>query len=179
MDKNELRKKSLLIRKELKNKKNKSLAIINKIANDDHFKKAKIVALYYPKKDEVDIKDLIIIALKENKIVCLPRVFSNEEMCFIKINCIEELELGNFNIYEPKYNEVNIINKSLIDLFIVPGVSFDESKNRLGYGKGYYDRYLKNVNGYKIGITFKELFLKKNSIIAGLTDIKMDKIISD
>lgn len=179
MDKIELRKKSLLARKELKNKKNKSLVIVNKIVNEEHFKKSKIVGLYYPKKDEVDIKDLIIIALKEKKVVCLPRVISNEEMCFIKINSIEEVELGNFDIYEPKYNEGNIINKFSIDLFIVPGVSFDESNNRLGYGKGYYDRYLVNVNGYKIGITFKELFLKKDTIIAGLKDVKMDKIIVD
>lgn len=62
---------------------------------------------------------------------------------------------------------------------VIPGLCFDESYNRLGYGRGYYDRYLINTKGYKIGVTFKELFFKKDTIIAGLTDIKMDKIIKD
>lgn len=100
-------------------------------------------------------------------------------MCFIKISSFSELEIGSFNIYEPKYNQNNVIDKSLIEFFIIPGLCFDESYNRLGYGRGYYDRYLINTKGYKIGVTFKELFFKKDTIIAGLTDIKMDKIIKD
>ena len=179
MDKSELRNKSLTIRRDLENKVVKSNIIVNKILNGKYFNNAHIIGLYYPLKDEVDIKQLIGVAIKENKVVCLPRVINDKEMCFIKISSFSELEIGSFNIYEPKYNQNNVIDKSLIELFIVPGLCFDESYNRLGYGRGYYDRYLINTKGYKIGVTFKELFFKKDTIIAGLTDIKMDKIIKD
>ena len=77
---------------------------------------------------------------------------------------------------EPMYNKDNIY-KGKIDLIIVPGVGFDQNNNRLGYGKGFYDHFLKNKNIFKIGICFKEQLL--DEIPVNEYDIKMDLIITN
>ena len=68
-----------------------------------------------------------------------------------------------------------IFDKNKIDLFLVPGVSFDVNGNRMGFGKGYYDRYLSNLDVYKIGICFEEQI--SESIPTDKYDVKMNEII--
>ena len=60
---------------------------------------------------------------------------------------------------------------------IIPGLAFDKDNNRLGYGMGYYDNYLKDKNVYKIGICYKEQII--DSIPVDNNDVKMDLVISD
>jgi 5-formyltetrahydrofolate cyclo-ligase len=152
MEKKELRQKYLLKRKFIKNKKDKSNDILNFIINNPLYNNANVIALYYSTKDEVDTHDLILYSLLQDKIVLLPKVIG-KEMIFIKIDETTRYETSNFKIREPISNEPYL---GKIDLFIVPGVAFDINGNRLGYGGGYYDKYLKDTNASTIGICFEE-----------------------
>ena len=171
MNKNELRKLMIIKRKNIPNKKELSTIIINKIFNLDIYKKSKIIALYNSLKDEVDTSLLIKEALKE-KIVLLPRII-NDEMIFIEINKNTKYEKSSIGVLEP----IGKIYNGNIDLVIVPGVSFDRNRNRLGFGMGYYDKYLTNKNIYKIGICFDEQIV--DLVPHKKHDVKMDMIITE
>lgn len=173
MNKIELRNKYKLIRKNISNKEEKSDIIINKILNLKEYKSAKTVALYYSLIDEVNTLKLIEKSLKE-KITLLPRVINDNEMTFFLIENINDLEVGSFNIKEPTTN----IEMNNIDLMIIPGICFDKNRNRIGFGKGYYDKYLCNHDIYKIGICFDEQIFPK-MIESNINDIKMDLIITE
>ena len=170
MNKNELRELMIKKRKAILNKEELSKIIMNRIMNLDIYKKAKVIALYKSMKDEVDTSYLIMESLKK-KVVLLPRI--NEEIEFICINQDTLYSRSNFGVLEPigeAYNDI-------IDLIIVPGVSFDKDFNRLGFGKGYYDRYLYNNEIYKIGVCFKDQMI--DLLPSEKHDIKMDMIITE
>ena len=171
MNKNVIRKNGLLKRQNIHNKKELSTVIVDKLLNIDIYKKAKVVALYYSLPMEVNTIDLINKALID-KIVLLPKVV-NENIKFIKINSNTKYLKSNFNVLEP-IGEEYLGN---IDLIIVPGVVFDKNKNRLGYGKGYYDKYLCSKDIYKIGICFSEQII--DNIPNEKHDIKVDMIITE
>ncbi len=174
MDKKIFRVNALERRKDIKDKEIKSLIIVNKIINLDIYKNSKIIALYKSINDEVITNYLINYSLKCGKIVLLPRVV-NRNLLFFKYQENDQLEKSKFNVLAPIYNEFNIVNN--IDLIIVPGVCFDKEKNRMGYGKGYYDRYLKDKKVYKIGICYDEMLYE--SVPINLYDIKMDLVITE
>lgn len=126
---------------------------------------------------EVDTKELIKLSLERGKIVALPRV-CGEQLRFYKINFFNtKLEKSKFGIEEPIEDELNYIDKSKIDLIIVPGVCFDKKYNRLGFGKGYYDKFLINFMLDTIGICFNEQIV--DEIPVRKNDIKVKKIISN
>ena len=83
---------------------------------------------------------------------------------------------STFHIIEPIGEDQCYIENKDIDLFIVPGLAFDKNGNRLGYGKGYYDKTLKNSKGYKIGVAFKEMIF--NNIPHDENDVPVNLIIS-
>ena len=85
------------------------------------------------------------------------------------------MEKGSFGILEPSQNGKIFTQK--IDLMIVPGISFDKERNRLGYGKGYYDRFLACNKTFKIGVCFEET--RCESLTCDKHDIKMDLVITD
>ena len=171
MNKSELRKILIEKRREIKNKKELSKTIINRLINLDIYQKSKVIAVYNNMKDEVDTSYLINEYLKD-KTILLPRIIDNE-MVFIKINQHIKYIKSNFGVLEP----IGSIYLGNIDLIIVPGVSFDDNLNRLGYGKGYYDKYLNNSNSYKIGLCFSEQMI--SNLPNEAHDIKMDMVITE
>jgi len=169
--KKELREKYKLIRKNIKNKKEKSNIIFNKIINCEEYKKSKIIAIYKNLKDEVETNDLVEYSIKD-KIVCLPKVVG-DNLIFIKTNN-KDFEIGSFGIEEPIGEE---IDTKEIDLFIIPGICFDKELNRIGFGKGYYDKVNYN-NSKRIGICFEEQICDE-IIDVDKYDIKMNKVITN
>ena len=175
--KNEVRKRYIKIRKNIEDKELKSKIITEKIIQSDVYKNATIVALYKNLKSEVDTNLLIEYSIRLGKTIVLPKI-TNETMEFYKIDSInEQLIKSKFGVEEPSGEKDNLINKENIDLIIVPGVCFDKEKNRMGFGKGYYDKYLENSNLITIGICFSEQILDKLPVTAN--DIKMEQIITD
>ena len=174
MNKQFLRDKYLMIRKEIKeiDKINYDNEIYKKIVNLKEYKESKLILTYVSLKNEVDTIKLIQYTLNIGKEVAVPKCNGNN-IVFYNIKSLNELQKGNFGILEPKNKDiVKDFNNSIC---IIPGVAFDEKNNRLGYGKGYYDRFLQNYKGIKIGLTHKECICDK--IDAEINDIKMDKVI--
>ena len=136
--KEELRKKAIEMRKSL-NIAQISREICQKICAMPIFIEAKSVGIFYPKEIEINLLSLCNL---EDKDFFLPRTESNF-MEFYKFEGEEFLEKGRFGILEPNlYSE-----KGLPDLIVVPALCADLRGFRLGWGKGFYDKYLKNYEG--------------------------------
>ena len=176
MDKQTLRKEYLEIRKNILDKDIKSKLIFNKIVNTIEYQSANTIAIYKSLNSEVNTNKLIDYSLSIGKTIALPRV-ENNNLSFYKITDKTNLIKSNFGILEPPKNQVNYLPKSRIDLIIVPGICFDKKGNRIGFGKGYYDRYLMNTKMKKIGICFTQQLV--DSIETEDNDMKMDLIITD
>lgn len=103
------------------------------------------VFTYVSMDNEIQTDILIKKALNDGKRVCVPRVIPRVEMVAVPIrNPEEDLETGFFNVREPKMHLPHISNNE-IDLIIVPGLVFDRYGFRIGYGGGYYDKYLRSI----------------------------------
>lgn len=119
--------------------------IYYKLIGSDFYKSADIVFIYVSFGKEVDTLKIISKLLKDNKKVYVPKVINKKEgMKAIKIKSLEDLNAGYFNILEPIGNEE--LQPSYFDLCIVPGLAFDNEGGRLGYGGGFYDRFLGDVS---------------------------------
>lgn len=163
--------------KKISNKKDRDLDIFFECKDIINSKDIKIIALYYSKSLEVNSTELIKYALNNNKVVCLPRIRDGNNMDFIKIESLDNLEWNKtFNIKEPIFDKENIIDSKNIDVMFVPLIGFDKYNHRLGYGKGYYDRYLKNNNNIvTFGLGYKETNIEEN--VFDELDISLQKII--
>ena len=133
----------------------------------DIYQRAKTVMLYMPIKGEADVTGLFA----DKKLFLLPVTFGEDMFAAVA----GETEIGNFNVPEPK--DKAPFDKEKIDLVIVPGVVFDHQCNRAGYGKGYYDRFLKDMKAFKIGVCHS--FQIVDEIESEAHDIKMDMIVTE
>ena len=144
------------------------------LLKNSHFKNAATVFCYVSFGSEIETLPLIKHILKE-KTLCVPYCTDKTgNMIAVKIDSLDDLLPGSFGILEPK-NPLEF-DKSLIDVCIVPGLGFDKQGGRIGYGKGYYDRFLFGMDAYTIGLCHSELLL--DSIPSGPHDIKVKKTIT-
>lgn len=175
MDKKQLRKQIRERKKEfsLPEKIELSRPVFEKIEKEELFKEAKVVLLYYSMDDEVYTHDFVEKHYK-TKTILLPCV-DGDDLILRQYLGIESMKAGEqFGILEPVGKEFNDLEK--IDLMIIPGVAFDKEKNRLGRGRGFYDRLLKTVNATKIGVCFD--FQIVEQVPTEDFDVKMDVVIS-
>jgi 5-formyltetrahydrofolate cyclo-ligase len=176
-DKPKLRKTLISKRDNIENRAGKSAVICQKFLEKDYYKIARNIMAYSSIKSEVETNLLIEKMISDGKTVILPvSVPDTKEIIPIKIENIKELRKAAYGILEPA-EKSQIFNKNLIDLVIVPAVSYDRGNYRIGYGAGYYDRFLKDFHGLKIGFCFNELFYNGNFPIT-VQDIPVDEIIS-
>ena len=154
-----------------KERESASILVMNKIETLTQFKEAKNILLYNALPDELPT-DCMLEKWNGSKEIFLP-VVVDDNLVIKKYNK-KLLRVGAFGIFEPEGDEVEI---GLIDLIIVPGVAFDRHLNRLGRGKGYYDRLLTNSNAYFIGIGYDMQVV--DSITTEPHDIKMNCIITE
>ena len=148
-----------------------SKAIMQKVESHPDFAKANIVMLYYSLPDEVQTAEFIALWRNKKQII-LPTVVG-DDIVPVKLETNTSFAKGDFDIQEPQSEPYT----GEYDLIIVPGVAFDKNGNRLGRGRGYYDRFLCNhTNVKKIGICFD--FQLVDEIPTEPTDIRMDEIIS-
>lgn len=136
----------------------------------DEFNGAKIVGAYYPINSEVDTRMIMLHAIN-NKILALPKVIGND-MIFVKVNDLDNLVRGRYRIMEPRDD-----NEVKPDILLIPAVAYSKDGYRIGYGKGYYDRYLANNDCYSIGLAYD--FQVFNSIPHDENDMKVKMIITD
>lgn len=180
--KNELRGKFLKMRNELdsKNVKQLSEVISNKIINSLYFRQAENISVYIPSNNEVDIRIVIEKAWELNKNVLAPKTDPIlKQINFYKINSWEELKMGNFRISEPIVGKKKPFPIGNIEVILIPGILFDYNGYRIGYGGGYYDRFLTlcNTSLYKVGIAYNFQVIKRLPILDH--DYAVDKIVTE
>lgn len=146
---------------------------VENLENYPEFIKGKTIFCYVSSKGEAGTHDLIRTLLGKKEVV-VPKCIDKEgNMICVKINSFDELKEGFFGILEPE-NSVEF-PKDRIDFAIVPALAFDKEFYRLGYGKGYYDRFLSDICPFKLGVCAKEFYLE--SLPHDEFDVKMDSIL--
>ena len=151
--------------------------LFNKVTALEAYKHSDILLTYYPVKGEVNILPIVFDALKKGKRVAFP--ISNTDKCtlsFRYVNSLDELVIGAYSIPEPAMNALPFENKENT-LCIVPALAFDSTGARIGYGKGYYDRFLSSFEGICLGVCYSEFLL--DNIPIELTDRLVDIVITD
>lgn len=144
-------------------------ALFNKVVATKEFKAAKTILLYWSLSDELPTHNFIN-EWKDKKCILLP-VVSGNKMKIKRFKSIEKLKKGYMGIWEP-YSEECYFDDP--DLILVPGVAFDLKKNRLGRGKGYYDRYFHQSKVQKWGIGYDFQLLE--TVPINEKDVALDKI---
>jgi len=131
------------------------------------------VACYFPIGSEVNTHDIMLDILKHDKNLLLPRIV-NDNLEFYIVPNLEKLEKGRFEIMEPKDS---CKKAEKIDCVLIPTVGISKSGVRLGYGKGYYDRFLSLIDAVKISLTYSKQIVK--SIPNESHDVKIDWIVTE
>lgn len=151
-----------------------SSSLLTKLEDYPAFVEAQTILMYYSLPDEVQTH-LFIEKWKESKRIILPVVIGDTEL---ELRCYtgkQDLKKGAFGIEEPSGKAFN--DFEAIDLAIIPGVSFDATGNRLGRGKGYYDRLLPKIKACKIGICYG--FQVAEDIPADQFDYPMNEVFTE
>ena len=149
--------------------------IMDKLFSNQIFKNSNCIGFYYSLKTEVFTSNMIQKTLDLGKNVCLPKIDrESKTMNFHTIDGIENLKKNHLDISEPVNGEIC----TNIDVVIVPGIAFDKSGNRLGFGSGYYDKFLNlHASIYKIALAFD--FQLIDTIDIQEHDVPMDLIITE
>ena len=180
-EKKVLRNKILEIRDSLNNNEKELMdnKIFNELINTDLYKRSINIFIYISFSNEINTRNIIEKAFKDKKNAFIPKVYKDDKlMKAIKLNSIDELKKNSMGILEP-IDDSNYIEKENIDLIVVPGVVFDKECNRIGYGGGYYDRYLKDIKSKKNKIALAYDLQIVDKIESEVHDIKVDYIITN
>ena len=176
MNKSQIRKKILKIRKKNfdKNFKINSDKLISFLkTNKSNFKN---IGGYYPSNYEIDDLEILELLKKKKFNVSLPIIKKDNQMNFFKWSNNEPLKINKFGIPEPVSSRI-----FYPDILLIPLVAFDSNLNRLGYGGGFYDRYIQKIEKIKkiikIGLAFS--FQKTSSIPINQHDKRLDFIITE
>ncbi|MDC7956145.1 5-formyltetrahydrofolate cyclo-ligase [Fusobacterium simiae] len=152
---------------------NASNKIFEKLMQNEDFKNAKVIMSYMDFKNEVKTDKINDFIKKSGKILVLPKVTDKETM--IAIEDKNQYSISPFGNKEPDGEEY----KGDIGVIITPGVAFDRNKNRIGFGRGYYDRFfIKYPNAKKIAIAFEEQIID-DGIETDKYDKKVDILITE
>ncbi len=152
-----------------------SAEICRNIAAMDVYRKADWIYGYMPIQGEADVTPLLAQALEEGKRVALPRV-AGSTMEFYQVASLEEVEEGAFHVLEP-LKECPLVDAP--GFVLVPGAAFDQKGGRIGYGKGYYDRYFSSHSQklYKLGIGYTIQII--DTIPTTSLDVPLDGVLTE
>lgn len=176
--KSELRKSLLVKRKAICNKKEKDRKINEYLINSDIFLNSSVIFFYAPTADEIDISYAIDIAVNMGKKIAFPKCTDKDgNMEFYFVNSYDDLVKGTFGIMEPDPDKSILVTDFSDALCVVPALSVDDRGYRIGYGKGYYDRFLQKNSLISNALCYNELQSKE--IPNDEYDISVDYIITD
>ncbi|RFU61949.1 5-formyltetrahydrofolate cyclo-ligase [Bacillus sp. V59.32b] len=137
-----------------------SRAIANQLYQLPEWGKANLIGITISNHPEVDTREIIERAWKQGKEVAVPKCFpADKSIQFRKIVSFDELEKVYYGLWEPIMTETEIVSANEIGLLVVPGLAFTESGYRLGFGGGYYDRFLPYYKGPTLSLAFKDQIL--------------------
>jgi len=145
------------------------------LENFFHFRKSRSIFVYVSFLGEVDTHKIIKRNL-HSKIIYAPSLNSKSTtIAPSRLKSWSDLKKGTYGILEPKNGPTFDVNA--IDMCIIPGAAWDKNGHRIGFGKGYYDRFLQNYKGIKVGLAYDFQIVK--NIPADKHDIAVDYIITD
>ena len=150
-----------------------SKQIYENLKKNSSFINSQNIACYFPIGSEINTHDIMLDVLKQSKNLLLPRIIDDDIEFYIVTN-LEKLEKGNFEIMEPKDS---CEKAKKIDCMLIPTVGVSKLGVRLGYGKGYYDRFLSSTDTVKISLTYSKQIIK--SIPSESHDVKIDWIVTE
>ena len=174
------------IRKEFLEKRNskksedlvrKSNEIRTMLLELEEYKKAKTIMFYVSMGGEVTTHDMIEDALKTKSVVVPIVDLKNKKIKLSELRSFEHLVPSTFSILEPKKGCIKLVKIEDVDLFIVPGIAFDSKGNRVGYGKGYFDRLLEKTKTIIVGLSYD--FQMVPPIKGSKHDVKVNKIVTE
>lgn len=141
------------------------------------YRSAKVIMVYVSTSIEVDTFKIIENALKDGKQIAVPRCIpQTRQMEFHYITSVDELMPGSFSVLEPP-EHYPVVSDFSGALMLVPGFMFDCFGYRLGYGKGYYDRYMSRYNGAAVGLCYSEEL--RAHMYHGRYDRSVDAVVSE
>ncbi len=181
MDKKTIRKNMILKRREMPSEERmeKSKKIQNNLFNLDEYKKSNFIFTFISTQEEVDTHNIIKYSIANGKRVGVPITVPEERKMLVSeiLDFYKELEMGFYNILTPKKEFIREVSPSLVDFVIVPGLVFSKDGYRVGYGGGYYDRFLNNLDVLKVGVCFHMQL--QDEVPVGKYDIPVDIIITE
>jgi 5-formyltetrahydrofolate cyclo-ligase len=154
----------------------KSIKASTLFVNSEIYKKSKCLMIYFPLGNETDTAEIARAAYGDKKKIVFP--VTDETQCEIVPYAAEEdtrFIRGGFSVFEPKGTQA--VDKLKIDTIIVPGIAFDKFGSRIGFGKGCYDRFLRDLPAVKVGFCYE--FQLCDKIDADDFDVKMDFLITE
>ena len=166
MDKKEYRRIALKERKTLADP---SKLLIKKLIDSKILENAKRIGIYYPLPYEIN--PLSLIDKYKDKEFCFPKTIGDDIRFYLDEN--KGFLKGAFSVYEP-ISDI-LVDRDNIDAFIIPCVAITKDNKRIGYGKGYYDRYLEGYKGIKIALNYKELV--NVDVDSDIFDVVIDYVI--
>ena len=128
------------------------LALTERLLQHPFYQEAKIIATYLSFPHEFQTHELIEQALKDDKKVLIPKTYPKGRMDFVVYDS-QQLVKTSFGLLEPQ-GDLEVVDASQIDLIHVPGLAFTREGYRIGYGGGYYDRYLKHFTGHTLSTVY-------------------------
>jgi len=161
----------------------KSVAIALRVIGESWFKDAETIGLYSPHKGEVDPATIFEECFTRGKVAAYPRVDA-KQLIFHEVEDLDDLEPGAFGIMEPADTSSgqapgDTIAAKDLDIVFVPGIAFDETGNRIGFGHGYYDRFLPEMreDALIVGLAFACQMVK--AVPRDQHDLPMHKIVTE
>jgi 5-formyltetrahydrofolate cyclo-ligase len=139
----------------------------------EYYRNAASIGIYFAIGSEVRTQDIMQEILNAGKELALPKVEKND-LVFKKISSFSDLEMGNFSIMEPK-DRCETVKK--LDAILVPAIALTKDGYRLGYGFGYYDRYLHGKRSKKIALSYSKQVIK--TMPHDGHDVKMDCVVTE
>lgn len=168
-EKKELRKKFLQIRNSIDDNARLCMSreITERLIKNDEYINASAVFVYVSVGSEVDTHFLLARILKDGKHLIVPKCNTKERvMELYEITSLNQLDIGAYNIPEPSEAAVHSgtarrVEREAVCLAVVPALAFDRYGMRLGYGGGYYDRFLNGFPGYAVGFAYPQCMADK------------------
>ncbi|HEU5140523.1 MAG TPA: 5-formyltetrahydrofolate cyclo-ligase [Bacillales bacterium] len=155
-----------------------SASIANKLSSLPEWKQSGMIGMTMSTDDEIDTKPLIRTAWAKNKKIAVPKTDPNQKiMDFRRIVSLTQVEEAFAGILEPKTAETESVLPEEIDLLVVPGLVFDHNGFRIGFGGGFYDRYLSEYRNVTVSLAYEMQLLDR--IPVEVFDLPVDIIVTE
>lgn len=154
-----------------------SFRVAQQLFQDDNWMEASTIAITVSKAPEVDTFQVIRKGWEQGKRMVVPKCEpKSRQLNFRELKRFSELETVYYGLLEPIVSETESVNPDEIDLVVVPGLAFSKDGYRLGFGGGYYDRFLANYRGNTVSLAFKDQIVPDVPVESH--DIPVRKIVS-